>query len=116
MISCSPPAPDRSVAGEGKADMEGRVTEVRQADPQDRAKGLLGAISLEGAGQGGTQIGRASVAVTDKTRLFELEGQSRRPITFEALETEQRVQIRFLGPVAETYPVQATADEIVVLK
>jgi hypothetical protein len=96
--------------------MEGLVTEVHQADQQDRAKGLLGAVSVEGTDQGGTQVGQASVAVTDKTLLFELEGQSRRPITFEALKTGQRVQIRFLGPVAETYPVQATADEIVVMK
>ena len=42
--------------------------------------------------------------------------QERRPATFEALQVGQKVEAWFTGPVAESYPVQAVASDIVILK
>ena len=98
------------------ADIRGQITDIQQADASNKAQGIIGAILVEGVREQDTQFDRASITITDKTRLLEEQGQDRRPVTFESLKTQQRVQARFIGPVAETYPVRATASEIVILK
>lgn len=98
------------------ADIRGNITTIHQADTQRREKDIIGSILIEGAIEKDTQFDRASVTVTDKTRIFELNGQDRRSVTFGSLNVGQRVQAQFIGPVMESYPVQATATEIVILK
>ena len=92
------------------------TTDIQQTDGSNRAHGIIGEILVEGVQEQDTQFDRASVTITDKTRLLEQQGQDRRPVTFESLKMSQRVQARFIGPVAETYPVRATASEILILE
>jgi hypothetical protein len=77
---------------------------------------LLGSILVEGQIEEGTSFDKASVAVTSGTRIFEQVGQNRQPTTFAALQVGRQVEAWFDGPVAESYPVQATASDIVILK
>jgi hypothetical protein len=60
-------------------------------------------------------IDRASVAVTAATRIVDARSGERRVVTVDALAVGQRVEARFAGPVAESYPVQAVAGEVVIL-
>ncbi len=104
-------------AGEsGQVDIRGNITSIHRADTQSQEKGIMGSILIEGAIEEDTQFDKASVTITEETRIFLQEGQERRPVTFEALQVGQRVEARFTGPVMESYPVQATAREIVILQ
>jgi hypothetical protein len=108
-------APSEATVGT-EADIRGNITTIHQAEAQRREEGVIGSVLIEGVIQEDTEFDRASVTITDKTRIFEHAGQEHRPVTFESLEIGQRVQARFTGPVMESYPVQATAIEIVILK
>ncbi len=77
---------------------------------------VVGSILVEGQIEPDTSFDKASVTITSQTRIFEQVGQDRRPATFEALQMGQTVEAWFIGPVAESYPVQATASDIVILK
>ena len=112
LVACGP-----SGAGVGaQADIRGTITNINRADAQSREKGIIGSVLIEGAIEHDTEFDKASVTITDKTGIFQQEGQGTARVTFESLEIGQRVQARFTGPVMESYPVQATASEIVILK
>jgi hypothetical protein len=115
LTACYPPVADRDVAGQARLDFTGRILEIRQASPQDIENGLLGAILVQGMIQDGAQDALVWCAVTQDTRLWMQDGQTRQPIAFDALAVGQSVQIAFRGPLAESYPMQGTADEIVAI-
>jgi hypothetical protein len=99
-----------------EADIRGLITNIHRADVERREKGIIGSILVEGVNEEDTKFDKASVKITDKTRIFEQEGQDRHPVTFESLQIGQRVQARFTGPVMKSYPVKAEAIEIVILR
>jgi hypothetical protein len=70
---------------------------------------------IEGPIADGTRFDKASVRITSETRIWVQQGAERRPASVEDLADGRQVEARFTGPVAESYPVQATASEIVIL-
>lgn len=103
-------------AGEsGQVDIRGNITSIHRADAQSQEEGTMGTVLIEGAVEEDTEFDKASVTITEETRIFLQEGQERRAVTFEALQVGQRVEAQFTGPVMESYPVQTTAKEIVIL-
>jgi hypothetical protein len=109
-------------ADEFRPDISGTITGVYPAEGALRERGMLGSILVESsASPPGTKspYDKASVTVTVNTRIFEqttAPGQERRPVVFEALQVGQSVQVEFTGPVIESYPVQATAGAVVILR
>lgn len=101
---------------ETSADIRGTITDLFRPEPSVAAGDMIGSLLIEGVIEEDTDFDRAFVSVTEETQIFEQVGQSRRPVDFEALAVGQRVEARFLGPVMESYPVQATAAEIVILR
>jgi beta-N-acetylhexosaminidase len=93
--------------------IRGSITNRNAAGGQG---GLVGSVLVEGNIEGDTQFDKASIAITSETQIFEQVEQERRPATFEALQVGQKVEAWFTGPVAESYPVQAVASDIVILK
>jgi len=59
---------------------------------------------------------KASVEITPETEISRRQGQNRAPAAPEDLEAGQLVEATFSGPVAESYPVQATAGSITILE
>ena len=93
-------------------DIRGTVTDVRpSATPEGEH---LATVLVEGKKEADTQYDKASVRITRATRL-RLES-SNRPVALEDLAVGTVVEMRFTGPVAESYPVQATAEEVAVLR
>ena len=101
---------------DGRVEIRGIITSVSQADATAQGKGTLGAVMVEGPKAADTKYDRASIRVTTQTSIFVQHEQSCERTTFAAIKIGQRVQARFSGPVAESYPVQATAGEIVILQ
>lgn len=92
--------------------IRGSITSRNAGSGGDR----VGSILVEGQIEQDTSFDKASIAITGETNIFEQVGQERRPATFEALQVGRQVEAWFTGPVAESYPVQATASNIVILK
>lgn len=101
---------------ETSADIRGTITDLFRPEPSVAAGDMVGSLLIEGTVEEDTGYDRAFVSVTTETQIFEQVGQGRRLVDFEALAVGQRVEARFLGPVMESYPVQATAVEIVILR
>lgn len=99
-----------------KADIRGLITRVSAANKEAQQKGILGSILVEGNKELTTQYDKASVRVTDKTKITMRFGPEKKVWGFEDLKKGRKVQVIFTGPVAESYPVQAVAKEIVVLE
>ncbi|HEX5000333.1 MAG TPA: DUF3221 domain-containing protein [Terriglobia bacterium] len=87
------------------ADIRGKVTSVS-----------ANTILIEGRVEKDTQVDKASTRVTDKTSIFRMVNGQKTPAAFRDLKVGQTVEATFVGPVAESYPVQATAGEIVILE
>jgi hypothetical protein len=100
-------------ADRGDADIRGDITNISVME--SGAGGMLGSILIEGELEKDTQFDKASVTVTEETRIFRQLDDETVEADFADLSVGQRVQAVFTGPVAESYPVQATAAEIVIL-
>jgi beta-N-acetylhexosaminidase len=100
----------------GKADIRGAVTAVNPADAGAKQRGLLGSVRIEGAKEKTTEYDKAVVRVTAKTKIERVKGKGRAAAGFNDLKKGAKVQAVFTGPVAESYPVQATAKEILILE
>ena len=73
-------------------------------------------MEIEGAQEADTRYDKASIRITDKTKFFLVNDGKRTPTSFADLKPGQKVEVNFTGPVAESYPVQATAGEVMILK
>lgn len=97
----------------GAADVRGVITQISQSEGE---KNILGRILIEGAKEKDTKVDKANVTVTTQTKLFNEQDGERKPVAFDDLKEGQQVEARFTGPVRESYPVQATADEVTILR
>jgi hypothetical protein len=74
-----------------------------------------GAMLVEGEMADGTEMA-AQVRVTGRTQIIRQMAEALEAGQVTHLANGQTVELRFDGPVAESYPVQATAREIVILE
>ena len=103
------------------ANIKGVVTSVRPFAPRDQTPtDQVGALRVEEfpdrqVGDQGLPTGgdKAAVTVTTDTRILRQTAGALERAAFDDLATGQQVAVWFSGPVAESYPVQATAATIV---
>jgi len=79
----------------------------------DMTAGGTGSMLVEGQNESDTAYDRASVAITATTRFYDAEGRSASP---DSLAPGLTVEVWFEGPVAESYPVQATAGAVKITR
>ncbi|MHB8895621.1 MAG: hypothetical protein ACYC99_10655 [Candidatus Geothermincolia bacterium] len=98
-----------------KPDIVGRITSA-SSTLTGRIPAENRTVSIEGKIEKGASVDKASVTITKDTRLF---SQSQGKVTAlpnnTALTVGMQVQAKFTGQVLESYPVQATAAEIVIM-
>lgn len=93
---------------ETEADFIGFITEIHPI----QERGVSGRISVESHAD--KIVTKYVVTIKDETIIFRQDGDNLRNATFAALETKQWVQIWFSGPVMESWPMQATAQQVVI--
>jgi len=93
---------------ETEADFIGFITEIHPVGKE----GTLGQILVES--HAAKLVDKYMVTIKDETLIFKQDGDNRRKVAFETLETKQRVQIWFSGPIMESFPMQGTAQQVVV--
>jgi hypothetical protein len=89
-------------------DLEGRVVEVTSAEDAD----ALGRVVVEG--EPGATIEQASVQITDDTVVL-LDDGGPTQAAFADLAEGQTVRMWFTGPALGSFPVQATAEALVIV-
>jgi endonuclease/exonuclease/phosphatase family metal-dependent hydrolase len=100
----------------GRADIRGRIEKINPTESANGNKETLGTLLVEGAKDDKPRFDKAVVRVTTATRIYRVNGQERTSISFDELKKGDRIEARFVpGPVLMSYPVQATAAEIVIM-
>jgi beta-N-acetylhexosaminidase len=103
---------DGKVEVKGKVDIRGTI---KSAKINKAGEKILAVILIEGERTKDTSYDKASVKITKATKLVRVGAKDRRAATVEDLKTGNRVEAIFTGPVAESYPVQATAGEVRII-
>ena len=93
-----------------EADFTGFITEIHPIGE----KGALGQILVESHAD--KLVDKYMVTIKDETLIFEQDGENRHRVAFEALETKQQVQVWFSGPIMESFPMQGTAQQVVIIE
>jgi beta-N-acetylhexosaminidase len=106
------PADDKA----DKVDVRGKVSNVTAAADDLKKQGILGTVLVEGDKDKTVSYDKASVRITDKTKIEKLDGKERKEAKFDDIKKGAVVEATFTGPVAESYPVQAAAKSILILE
>ncbi len=91
--------------------VRGKITRLQPTRGRAAPDGVLGTMLVEGQKAADTEVDKALVSLTAETRL----ARGNETLRFTDLALGQRVEVRFAGPVRRSYPIQATAAEVVVL-
>src|SRR4028119_601426 len=123
LSGCADPKPGTTASGEepglpsAEADIHGVITEVGRVPQEANGGGgageRIGVVLVEENPDEETGSQKDSVTVTKATKLLERRGQDLTPIAFEDRKIGQHARAWYTGPVAESYPRQATARVIV---
>jgi hypothetical protein len=102
-------------AGEDKLSLRGSPASVSPADDDAKKGGILGTLLMEGRKDKDTEYDKAMVKVTKATKIFIMVGRDLKPASFDDLKPGVKMEIQFVGPVAESFPPMATAGKIVIV-
>ena len=91
-------------------DIRGAITSVT-----DGSGDVIGSVRIEGVIDEDTSYDKAVVRVESDTSIYRQVGNALMEITFAELTEGQTVVAWFTGPVAESYPVQVKASQIVIV-
>lgn len=105
-----------SAAPQDKVSIRGSVTKLTPANDAAKDRGVLVTVLIEGPKDKATEYDRAWVTITTKTKLEKLANGKKVEAKAEDLKAGAKVESVFTGPVAESYPVQATAGSLVILE
>ncbi|MCH7483818.1 MAG: DUF3221 domain-containing protein [Chloroflexi bacterium] len=94
----------------GDPDIRGVITSI-----SDGAGDVIGSVRIEGAIDQDTGYDKAVVRAESDTKVFRQSWEQLIETTFADLTVGQTVEAWFTGPIAESYPVQAKASQIVIV-
>ena len=95
---------------ETEADFIGFITEIHPSQDKD----ITGQISVESHAD--KIVTRYIITIKRETLIFQQDGDNIRKVAFAALETKQWVKIWFSGPVMESWPMQVTAQQVMIIE
>ena len=81
----------------------------------DGSGDVTGSVRIVGAIDHDTSYDRAVVRVESDAKIYRQSWEQWIEVTFADLKVGQSVEAWFTGPVAESYPVQVKASQIVIL-
>ena len=96
-----------------KIDIRGTISSSELIDIEDGS--TMTRILVEGEIAPDTNVDRALVSIAPSTLILQAAEDEGRELTARDLEAGMAVEVRFSGPVMESYPVQATAEFVVIV-
>ena len=98
-----------------KAGVRGTIVSVTLTKDEGKKGDGVAYILVEGKKDKDAAYDKAFVRITKKTRLQRTEGDQLKDATARDLKKGEQVVVHFTGKVAESYPVKATAERVVIL-
>jgi len=95
---------------ETEADFTGFITEIHPS----QNNGISGQVSVESDAD--KIVAKYSITIKNETLIFLQDGDNLYKVAFSALETKQWVQIWFSGLILESWPMQGTAQQVVIIQ
>jgi len=92
------------------SDMTGTVIGVCVSDNSTDYNSIL----VQGVLTKGNQQGNVSVRISNKTQIFQQDGNKLDNTSFENIKPGQSVNITFIGPIIQEYPPQATGNQVII--
>ena len=97
-----------------KADITGRIVQIIQPWKQGTRGSIL--VDVEVKRPEGTFTDKYVVTIKDDTAIFRREGDKQLKAAAEDLAVGQEVQVWFVGPVRESFPMQVDARQVVIAR
>jgi hypothetical protein len=97
-----------------KIDIRGTISSAELVEDEDGRTAVR--ILVEGEVEADTNVDRALVSITPLTIILEAADGDDQELTSRDLEAGMTVEIRFAGPVMKSYPVQASAEYVIILR
>jgi hypothetical protein len=101
-------------ADETKPSIFGTPDKIRPADADGKKSAHLGSFLVETPKNAQYDYDKAVVRVTDKTKLRKMNGKLEEDATFADIKKGCTVSVWFVGPVSESFPVQARAGKVLI--
>jgi len=101
--------------GEEPVDMKGQVVGVCYPDSQNVTNNTE-SVLVQGTMADNNQTMNISVKISEETIIMENSAGQSSNSSFENIQPGQAVEIRFTGPLLQSYPPQTTASQITILK
>lgn len=101
-------------AQETKPDIHGPADKVTAANADAKKIGIIGSIFVEAPKDAKLAYDKASIRVLAQTKIQKMNGKLVEDAKFDEIKNGVKVSVWFTGPVAESYPVQATAGRILI--
>lgn len=99
-----------------RVDIRGRVTGIIPASETIRKRNVAGFIRVEGIKEPDTGYDQAAITIADSSTIAIEEDGRRRPADFDEIVQGDSIEAAFGGPVMESYPVQATARYVTIVR
>ena len=93
------------------SDMTGKVIGVCVSDNNSTN---YNSILVQGVLTKGNHQGNVSVRISNKTQIFQQDGNKLDNTSFENIKPGQSVNITFIGPIIQEYPPQATGNQVII--
>ena len=95
---------------ETEADFIGFITEIHP----NGERHIRGHISVESHAD--KIVSKYTITIKNETLIFRQDGNDLRQVAFHTLENKQWVKVWFTRPITESFPVQGTAGQIVIVE
>jgi hypothetical protein len=95
----------------GTVDVRGEITQISEGNGKD----ILSVILVEGILEEDSKVDKARVSITKKTDILVMINQNKQEkADYTSLQEGQTVEVIFTGLVRESYPVQASAQKVII--
>ncbi len=114
-IACTKTEPGGYTSGSGldtDADITGYIADIQPSAPKDTLVRIL--VEMRVVTTEGTREDKYVITVEAGTPIFRQVGKNHKEASFDDFEIQQLVHVWFDGPVAESYPMQARAQQVVI--
>jgi hypothetical protein len=98
--------------GGDEPDMKGKIVGVCVINEENSTDS--NSLLIQGVVVKDNQEGNISVRITNETQIFLKEGNKLNNISFANIKSGQSVEVKFTGPIMQSYPPQATGSEVII--
>lgn len=101
----------KAISKDTKVDIRGQIKHMSMRDDRKFPASIL----VEGKLEKDTSYDKASIRISIDTVIYDERSGKKQKAGIKSLKLDQKVEAKFTGPVAESYPVQAQAESVTIL-